>query len=446
MILQKSTIVFLQKLGEKYNCSVDEALSVLTGKNYYMPPVEIENGVIITLNAPQLSSTFDDFILDKKSISFLDQEPSSKTLSPDEIDISDLHELTQLFFKSIEDVESQTEQYSFKSNLKLNELRIQGYNVKSLDLKNNADLVLLNCSGNKLTKLDLSENINLEDLSCNDNNITQLDLSRNKKLKYVFINDLPLNQDDIQFPEVNNIEKLYIAGTNIESIDLSKFTNLQRLQIGESIKSINVTVCKNLRQLSIFRTKLKHLDISECLDLWSLHGMIDVEIEELVCNEFQSFIIPEISKKLKQKASLAQQKIIKTYELHTKALSHNWDEGYSKLKRILKNENCDKATATAIFWYGQPNYYRQFNKVSEVPDHAKEGFRFLNQLEKKLINNSFSINYISYDPKNHDNIDWTIEVLDPSKVKREISEQLKTKIIGTTKEFDFTKKTTLKYS
>ncbi|RKM93004.1 hypothetical protein D7036_22545, partial [Aquimarina sp. BL5] len=188
MILQKSTIVFLQKLGKKYNCSVDEALSVLTGKNYYMPPVEIENGVIVTLNAPQLSSTFDDFILDKKSISFLDQEPSSKTLSPDEIDISDLHELTQLFFKSIEDDESQTEQYSFKSNLKLNELRIHGYNVKSLNLKNNVDLVLLNCSGNKLTKLDISENINLEDLSCNDNNITQLDLSRNKKLKYVFIN------------------------------------------------------------------------------------------------------------------------------------------------------------------------------------------------------------------------------------------------------------------
>ncbi len=311
-------------------------------------------------------------------------------------------------------------------------------------MKNNIALTLLNCSGNKLTKLDLSENVNLEDLSCDYNNIKQLDLSKNEKLKYLSISNLPIHNDNIKFPKINNIERLYIANTEIEKINLSKFPNLNKLQIGESIKSIDVTHCNNLRLLSMFKTKLSHLDISECQNLWKLHGMVEVVIEELTCNEFQSFIIPEISKKINQKATPAQQKIIKTYELHTEALSHNWDEGYSKLKKILKDENCDKATATAIFWYGQPNYYRQFNKVSEVPDHAKAGFRFLNQLEKKLMNDFFSVNHISFDPKNHSNIDWTKENLSTSKVKKEISEKLKTKIIGTTIEFDFTKKITLK--
>ncbi len=69
MEIQKNTIAFLQHLGKKYNCSVDEALSVITEGNHYLPPVEIKNGVIVTLNVPQLSSAFDDFVREKSSIS-----------------------------------------------------------------------------------------------------------------------------------------------------------------------------------------------------------------------------------------------------------------------------------------------------------------------------------------------------------------------------------------
>ncbi|WP_024479777.1 DUF4274 domain-containing protein [Cellulophaga baltica] len=449
MELLENTISFIKQLGKKYNCTEEEAFSILSKENYGQSSAEFDNGAIVALNIPQLSSLFKKLSLNKSSmdsLEYLETKPSSKNLSPIEIDTSELHELTRLYFKSIEKVESKTELYSFRENPKLKEIDIQGYNVKSLDLKSNKDLIDLNCPGNELIELDLTENEKLEKLNCQFNQIRQLDLSKNNKLKYLLIRYLPVKTNDIQFPTINKIEELYIDETEISTINLNKFQNLRKLKIGEKIESIDVSPCKSLDSLSLIRTKLESLDISECPNLWNF-SMWEGEIEKLTCNEFQSFIIPKIKKKLKQKASSAQINIIKTYQQHLEALSHNWDEGFSKLKKILKDENCDKATAIAIFWMGQPNYYLQFKKISEVPDHAKEGFRFLNKLEKQLMDDFFQVNVISFNPKNYQNNDWTMDSYDPAKVQREINDKLKKEIVGIgTKEFDFTRKITMKYS
>ena len=450
MELQGNAIKFIRQLGEKYNCTEEEAFSILSKENYGQPPAQFENGVIVSLNVPQLSSLFEEFSIDHESMSldeFLSSEPATKRLNPNEIDISNLSELTDLYFKSLEKVDIPIDHYSFKSNTRLKGLRIEGYNVRSLDLKANKALGELHCSSNELLELDLTKNVKLERLECPFNNITKLDLSNNIQLRSVIIYDLPIHQDDIKFPLINKIEVLSIARTKISEINLGEFESLRRLSIGEKIESIDISTCKSLRTLTLYQTKLASLNISECYDLWELNVWEEGKIEELTCNEFQSFIISGISKKLKQKPSATQKKVIKTYQLHSDALSHNWDEGFGKLKRILKDENCDRATAIAIFWIGQPNYFLQFKKISEVPDHAREGYRFLNKLEKQLMDDFFQTKIISFNPKKHQNIDWTLDSFDPAKAQREINDKLKKGVIGMgTKEFDFTRKITIKYS
>jgi hypothetical protein len=190
-----------------------------------------------------------------------------------------------------------------------------------------------------------------------------------------------------------------------------------------------VTQCSNLTSLFLIKSKLKTLDISSCQSLSKL-TLYEGEIDELIVNEFQSFIIPNISKKLKLHPSAEQKEIIKAFELHSLALSHNWDEGLDKLKKILKDENCNRATALAIFWMGRPNYYLQFKKVSDAPEHSREVFRFLNKLEKELLEGQYSKNLISFDPKNHNDNDWTIDSLSNRTAIRQIDKTLKHEIIG----------------
>jgi len=303
--------------------------------------------------------------------------------------------------------------------------------------------VSLDCSSHNFNELDVSFNTKLERLNCQINNITSLDLSKNHNLKYVNIRFNPIEQNNIKFPNQNNIEELYIDETQISELDLSNFGNIRKLQVG-SLSILNIDKCINLMSLTLIKTKLKSLDISNSQSL-SDFSIWEGKVENLTCNEFQAFIFPSISKKLKLRPTLEQKNIIQSFKLHTKALSHNWDDGLSKLKRILKNKNCEQATALAIFWMSGANFHLQFNKVSDVPDHAKETFRFLNKLEKQLMENQFPKNSISFNPKNHFDNDWTVENLDQTDGLRKIDNTLKEKVIGKNSDFfDYEKKINLK--
>jgi len=79
-------------------------------------------------------------------------------------------------------------------------------------------------------------------------------------------------------------------------------------------------------------------------------------------------------------------------------VNHNWDDGFAKLNAILKSPLCDRATACAIYWMGQPGYFLQYSKANEVPEVHRKNYRFIKKLEQQIMDGVFSENQLPFDP------------------------------------------------
>ncbi|MCP9747041.1 DUF4274 domain-containing protein [Lacihabitans sp. CS3-21] len=418
--LNLDTNNFISKFAKSFNINLTNSLRIIfepVNGEYFN---KLDHGKVISLNIGSL------LLASRKILANTENKINSINLG--EIDISDLKDLKDLYFVA-DKTDTERLNYTFEHSPILEKLVFQHHNIKSIDLTKNTHLIELNCSFNELVGLNLNNNFRLQKLDCQFNNINYLNLTENSNLEFLNIRSLPIDGNNILFPKQNKIQELFIDGTKISNIDFSNFVNLQRLQIGNETQNLVINECKFLKSIRLMKSNLEILDISKN-DFLTEVFIHESKIGNLTCNELQSFIIPDISKKLNHKPNLEQKDIIKTFELHYKVISYNWDEGLSTLKKILKDPNCDIATATAIFWLGQPNYYLQYQKVSEVPDHSKEQFSFLKNLENRLLNNDFSKKIISFNPKTHANNNWTTESLNLATAKRELDENLKKEIIG----------------
>lgn len=90
--------------------------------------------------------------------------------------------------------------------------------------------------------------------------------------------------------------------------------------------------------------------------------------------------------------------ITKTKTLFKKAFYYNWDNGLTGLEKIVRDSNCDKATAIMIFWRGHPNYYYNHPNVEKMEDYEKAAFDFLKLLEKDLVSERYP-KIISFSPE-----------------------------------------------
>lgn len=79
----------------------------------------------------------------------------------------------------------------------------------------------------------------------------------------------------------------------------------------------------------------------------------------------------------------------RTKKLFKKAYLHNWDNGIDSLVEIINDKDCDKATATMIFWYGSPDYYYNKAIVSSLDIYEMSNYTLLKKIEKKILNHEF---------------------------------------------------------
>jgi hypothetical protein len=113
--------------------------------------------------------------------------------------------------------------------------------------------------------------------------------------------------------------------------------------------------------------------------------------------------------------------------LHRKALRHNWSEGLPT--RIVKHPLCDYGTALAVYWMGRPVYDQAFAALDQVPEWRRPAFRFLRQLEKRLLACDFVSANLQFDPKRDrgpdpsSDYDWTADT-SGTPVLRPIPERL----------------------
>ena len=89
---------------------------------------------------------------------------------------------------------------------------------------------------------------------------------------------------------------------------------------------------------------------------------------------------------------------------------------------MIKDKNCDKATALMIFWMGRPEWDLQYKNRDEVPYFRLDEVDFLQYLQEEYLAGKFDDRQeISFNPKDDNGEDWTNEYPDLiDKFKRKI--------------------------
>jgi Domain of unknown function (DUF4274) len=87
---------------------------------------------------------------------------------------------------------------------------------------------------------------------------------------------------------------------------------------------------------------------------------------------------------------------------HIVATSWNWDYSHAPLLWIIRQENCDIATALEIFFLADPSYYlRWVNDRSSVPTNNLEQFDFLAEIRQRLARGFYKRSEIAFDGEEH---------------------------------------------
>lgn len=87
----------------------------------------------------------------------------------------------------------------------------------------------------------------------------------------------------------------------------------------------------------------------------------------------------------------------KSEKIYLQAEFYNWDFGLELPKSLLRDENCDKATALLIYWESDPDFYYGHESLNDIPDWALEGYELMKEAEELIIKNQF-LEEIAYTP------------------------------------------------
>jgi len=87
----------------------------------------------------------------------------------------------------------------------------------------------------------------------------------------------------------------------------------------------------------------------------------------------------------------------RTKALFKKAWNCNWDNGLEELFAIIRDEDCDRATAVMIYWNGSPGYFT--GKTREEIEACHLGnYELLREIEENLLKDKYE-RVISYNPE-----------------------------------------------
>lgn len=150
--------------------------------------------------------------------------------------------------------------------------RVDGAQVKTIDVTQATALQELTCNTNKLTGLNLSQNTKLTELTCNNNPITSLDLTANTELTTMDATNMELAEIDLSHN--TKLTTLKLNNNKLESIDLSQNKALVNLYIlNNKLTQIDLSQNKALSYASLNNNLLTSLDVTACESLGTLFCM-----------------------------------------------------------------------------------------------------------------------------------------------------------------------------
>lgn len=140
------------------------------------------------------------------------------------------------------------------------ELTLDGNNLKSLNVKKNKKLTSLACYNNKLTSLNISSNKNLKDIGVGGNKLKKVDISKNKKMQKVAAYNNKIKT--FKSKKSKKIVDINLSNNKLTSFDAAKYPNLKNLMIDNNkVKKLTLAKNKKLTSLSLGKTPLKTLTL-----------------------------------------------------------------------------------------------------------------------------------------------------------------------------------------
>jgi len=145
----------------------------------------------------------------------------------------------------------------------LKSLRFDYNLVGSIDISNLSDLELLTCCANELKSLDVSNNTKLKKLTC-----SSYDEDHELEPKYGPKDPSKNSISSLDLRTCPDLEILYCYGCSMETLDISKNSNLVKLDCSRNeIKILETSDLHKLKYVVAYMNSLIKMDLSNCPDL-----------------------------------------------------------------------------------------------------------------------------------------------------------------------------------
>ena len=90
-------------------------------------------------------------------------------------------------------------------------------------------------------------------------------------------------------------------------------------------------------------------------------------------------------------------KTLNSAEQYYLADNYNWDDGTIVLDWIIDSSECDKGTASLIFWRAEPDFYFDYTEET-IEDYEKSVWNLLQKIVNKFKENGFKNSRLKFDP------------------------------------------------
>jgi hypothetical protein len=167
--------------------------------------------------------------------------------------------------------------------------------IKYIDVTGCPELRVLNCSINLITRLDVSRNLKLEYLNCYFNKLKELDISQNPKLDYL---NTSANYDlaYLALEKVPKLTKLYCEYNSLSTIQTDLLPELVELNCSyntsvSSFSSISLAKNPRLERLYIDGTKMISIDLSKNNKIKYLSVCLNRSLNEIDIGHLSDLVV-----------------------------------------------------------------------------------------------------------------------------------------------------------
>ena len=176
------------------------------------------------------------------------------------------------------------ESLSITSCKNIQAIRCYNNAISNLTLSSVPSLRELNLKTNRLTSFNANAYSNLEELGISWNPIPSLDVSKLTKLRDLNFGTTNIAFKSVKLPNTTTLEMLAAYGIQSASLDISKYTNLVRLELNQcKITSIDLSKQTKLQRFFIDGcSQLKSLDLSKNTKLYEVDCGYNSNLSSLI--------------------------------------------------------------------------------------------------------------------------------------------------------------------